>query len=108
DYLQTTTKGLRFVSSRRQLEITFSEPTAVIIKDNRSEGFNDLHVYMAVLPDHMQKNVAVKKTFHFKATGEIDKEPVELKLETSKAGRAFAGVGGNFRLQNPEIDPAVI
>jgi hypothetical protein len=108
DYLQTNTKGLNFISPRRQLEITFNEPTAVAIKDNRSEGFNDLHVYLAILPGHMKKNETVKKIFHFKATGEVDKEPVELKLETSKAGRAFVGVGGNFRLQNPETDPAVI
>ena len=29
-------------------------------------------------------------------------------LDPSRPGRAFDGLGGNFRLQNPDIDPAVI
>jgi hypothetical protein len=37
-----------------------------------------------------------------------DKTPVKLTLDASKPGRTFAGIGGNFRLQNPTSDPPVI
>lgn len=35
-------------------------------------------------------------------------EAVRMSLDTSKPGRAWDGIGGNFRLQFPDTDPAVI
>ncbi len=43
-----------------------------------------------------------------KAAGEIDNRPIKLTLDVTKPGRTFAGIGGNFRLQNPTSDPPVI
>jgi hypothetical protein len=43
-----------------------------------------------------------------KAAGEIDNKPVKLTLDVTRPGRTFAGIGGNFRLQNPTSDPPVI
>jgi hypothetical protein len=43
-----------------------------------------------------------------KAAGEIDNRPIQLALDVTKPGRTFAGIGGNFRLQNPTSDPPVI
>jgi hypothetical protein len=43
-----------------------------------------------------------------KAAGEIDDRPIKLTLDVTKPGRTFAGIGGNFRLQNPTSDPPVI
>ena len=43
-----------------------------------------------------------------KAAGEIDNTPITLTLDATKPGRTFAGIGGNFRLQNPTSDPPVI
>jgi len=40
--------------------------------------------------------------------GEPDKNQIKLTLDPSKPGRTFAGIGGNFRLQNPTNDPPVI
>jgi hypothetical protein len=40
--------------------------------------------------------------------GPIDRTPVQLSLDVSKPGRKFAGLGGNFRIQNLAHDPQVI
>ena len=50
----------------------------------------------------------VKKSFALKATGEVDKNPVEFSIDASRPGRVFDGLGGNFRLQNARTDPPVI
>lgn len=49
---------------------------------------------------HWQLTIAV--------SGAIDKEPLHLTLNTGSEGKSFAGFGGNFRLQNPAMDPQVI
>ena len=43
-----------------------------------------------------------------KTGSETDKTPIQLTLDTLHPGRAFDGIGGNFRLQNPTADPPVI
>jgi len=43
-----------------------------------------------------------------KGEGEVDNRPIKLALDVTKPGRTFAGIGGNFRLQNPTSDPPVI
>ncbi|HXB93065.1 MAG TPA: hypothetical protein VNU72_12275 [Puia sp.] len=41
-------------------------------------------------------------------SGSIDRMPLHLALNTGAGGRSFEGFGGNFRLQNPAMDPQVI
>jgi hypothetical protein len=41
-------------------------------------------------------------------TGPVDHGPVTLTLDASRPGRAFDGLGGNFRIQNPTTDSAVV
>ena len=38
----------------------------------------------------------------------MDQAGVNLTLDCSRRGRVFDGIGGNFRLQNPEADPPAI
>jgi len=108
EYVRATASGARFVSPRRQLEVTFSAPTEIIVRDDRRRGNTDIQVYLAVISGNAKKGQTAQKTFTLKATGEIDKEPIELTLDPSRPGRAFDGIGGNFRLQNPKTDPQVI
>lgn len=103
-YLRVPARGVRFVSPLRQLEVAFSETTEVIVQ----KGDQDVQVYLALASGALEKGQKVQKTFTLKATGEIDRSQVALTLYPSHTGRAFAGIGGNFRLQNPETDPPVI
>lgn len=116
EYLRATAKGARFISPTRQIEVTFNEPTLVIVRDvtplvapsDRRNGNRNFQVLLEVLTGKTTAGQVGKKSFSFKVTGEIDRTPVEITLDASHPGQRFDGLGGNFRLQNPRTDPQVI
>lgn len=107
-YVRAKAGGVRFTAPRRQLEVTFNEPTEVIIRDDRRGGNFDIQVYLAVIPGKAAEGQPAKKSFALKAGGEIDRNPVEFVVDATRPGQMFDGLGGNFRLQNPRTDPQVI
>jgi hypothetical protein len=106
EYARTTASGARFISPRRQLEVKFAMPTDVIIRKDSLK--TDIQVYLALISGNVKKDQTAQNTFTLKASGEVDKKPVELTLDPSRPGQVFDGLGGNFRLQNPQTDPQVI
>lgn len=50
----------------------------------------------------------VATSFTLEVSGPIDHSPVEVQIDPGRPGRRFDGIGGNFRLQFPESDPAII
>jgi hypothetical protein len=108
DYVRAIAKGVRFTSARRQLEVLFAEPTEVVVRDDRSQTGFDLQVYLGVLAGKAAEKQVAKKSFNLKVSGEIDKAPAEIVVDASRPGAAYAGLGGNFRLQNARTDPQVI
>lgn len=108
EYLSASSKGIRFISTHRQFEVICNEPTKIIVKADRFHGDTGIRVYLTIFAGAVKADQTDQRTFIIKATGEIDRDPVELTLDTSKPGRAYDGIGGNFRLQNPETDPQVI
>jgi hypothetical protein len=96
EYFRAPASGLRFTAAHRQIEVRFEEPTLIIgIKEGLS-----IRLYF---PLHAGDNKLTIKT-----SGDIDRDPVLLTLNSSTTGRPFDGLGGNFRLQNPKTDPQVI
>lgn len=87
------------------LELAFSKR---IIAFARKEGNNVATIYIHLLGDNVKKGQSNKLTYTIKATGEIDHEPAEIVIDRHNPGRLFEGLGGNFRLQNPNADPQVI
>jgi hypothetical protein len=69
---------------------------------------SDLQVYLKLMDADAAKGEPTTMRIHFKVTAHPDPDPVQLRLESTKPGRPFAGIGGNFRLQFPNTDPAVI
>lgn len=98
-------EGLVVSVPSREFVIDFKHQTKVIIRKN-SEGFYQLNFEIASGEISPKKNYS--NTFSIKATGEIDNSIVELKVFPQQEGKKFDGIGGNFRLQNPETDPQVI
>ena len=104
EFLHGVAWGVRFASPERQLNVAFATPADVIVRKE-----DDLfRAYVAVMPGNAVKGQTAERTFMIEATGEIDRSPVTLTLDARKPGRAFDGIGGNFRLQNPNNDPKVI
>jgi hypothetical protein len=104
--LQMPAKGARFLAAQRQFEVLFDEPTMVIVK--KSKDTESIEVYLPIVNGNVEIGQSGSKTFKIDVTGDVDRNPVTLALNTSVQGRAFAGMGGNFRLQNPDTDPQVI
>jgi hypothetical protein len=101
---------LRIVAPTHRVEINLPELTAVLLKNGEGKDQANLgpHLYLPILTGHVSKGQTAQKTYTFTASGTIDRAPIHLALNTAQPGRAFAGFGGNFRLQNPKGDPQVI
>ena len=103
---QTNFFSIKFISAKRQLTITFKQPTAAFFKSGK-EG-SSYKLWIPLSSGNLEDQQIIGKSFSIKASGEVDKKPIELTLNTNKTGKAFDGLGGNFRLQNPKTDPQVI
>jgi hypothetical protein len=107
EYVRATASGVRFTTPRRQLEVMFTEPAEVVVRDDRRQNNFDLQVYLAVHSGKAAEKQTAKRSFLIKVGGEIDKSPAQIVVDASRPGPVFAGLGGDFRLQSPR-DPAVI
>lgn len=101
----TVAKGVEFTGTGRRLLIKFDEPTRVMVK---KEAGNNIRLLVTVKEGALPNHTQAEKSYTIEAAGDIDQTPVNLTINTNKKGRAFDGLGGNFRLQNPKTDPQVI
>lgn len=101
-------KGFEIRTPYKQVKVSFDEPTNIMIKRDTSHGRDDLQIYAVIKQGSLHNGETIQKNFTIKAGGNIDRLPVILSLNTSIKGRAFQGLGGNFRLQNYKLDPQVI
>jgi hypothetical protein len=107
--VQASVKGFRVISATRKLEVKTEEPTEIIIqKGNPRFGNANDKIYLGILTGHTKDGQIAEKTFMLKSSGEIDRTPVEITIDAKNPGREFDGIGGNFRIQNEKLDPAII
>jgi hypothetical protein len=99
-------KGINLVAEHREMDIRFNETTRFMI-DNKTVP-DSIVLYIPLARGILHKGDSLQKTFIIKVSGYIDKTPVRVAVDTSKQGRPFEGFGGNFRIQNPKLDPQVI
>jgi O-glycosyl hydrolase len=103
-----TADGFEINSPARGFKIKFGAPAAIKYKTDTSRGHSGLQLYVALKLNGMHKGDMVQSVYTITTSGDIDKAAVNLAINTAKPGRAFDGLGGNFRLQNPKADPQVI
>ena len=78
-------------------------PPSVVLGTERRDG---RAMHRARFPIAIGAPVPLELTV--KVSGPVDRRPVTLAIDASKPGRVFDGLGGNFRIQNPRVDPVVI
>lgn len=100
-------KIIRIESLKRQLEIILETPTEIILKP-KTEINSKMEIDFLIASGEIVANKKLKNIFNIKASGELDIEPLKIKVFPKQEGRPFDGIGGNFRLQNPDADPQVI
>ncbi|MFN8206972.1 MAG: hypothetical protein U0T82_06115 [Bacteroidales bacterium] len=89
-----------------RLSLSWNEERKVLVRKKDPQGGFDL--YIQLLGPEVKKGMENRADFALTVSGNIDHSPAEIVLETGNPGRLFAGLGGNFRLQNPRSDPEVI
>ena len=107
--VQASVKGFRVISASRRLEVRTEQPTEIIIqKGNSRFGNPNDKIYLGIMVGHTKDGQRAEKTFLLKASGEIDRTPIQIAIDPQKPGREFDGIGGNFRFQNEKLDPLII
>jgi len=107
-YLENSADSIEFISQKQQLKINFLQPTLVFIKPYKNKDSKGLQLFIPIKKGDLKNAESLGKTFTINASGIVDKTPIKLVLNTGETGRKFIGLGGNFRLQNPKLDPQVI
>lgn len=74
------------------------------VKIGDKEGSQNI----AIAKGKIKKGQKAHLSFEITASGTIDNETATIRVYADKPGREFLGLGGNFRLQNPSVDPQVI
>lgn len=122
-------RGFKVTGTRRTLEVRTPEETELIVrqdfvdqpdylndprprlqlvKGDPKQKVADFQVYFTILPGSAKKGTTAHTSYNIRASGTIDREPVKLVLEPKNPGRMFSGVGGNFRMQYPDLDAQVV
>jgi O-glycosyl hydrolase len=97
-----TTLSIR--TNADELTLTFSKRIIAFAK----EEAGSTTIYIHLLGDNLRKGQSTSLSYTLKAITQADRRPVEITIDPHTPGRLFAGLGGNFRLQNPQADPQVI
>jgi hypothetical protein len=99
-------KAVVIESPTCKLGLSWNEDRKVLVrKAGISGGFE---LYIQLLGPEVKKGMENQTDISLTISGPIDHSPAGIVLDAGKPGRLFAGLGGNFRLQNPRSDPAVI
>jgi hypothetical protein len=106
--LAINAKGFKVASAQRQFKIVFNSAMPMFITKDTSRGKNNILVSILLMHGQVQKGDSLQSSFSIQASGVVDKQPVNITVDTTKQGRPFTGFGGNFRLQFPKTDSAVI
>ena len=106
--LSATIREFRVQSVRRQISIQCQGNEFVFMRQEQNPDEPAFEIYLPLKSGRLEAGQAGEKTFLLEATGQIDQKDIHLTIDASHPGRAFAGFGGNFRIQNLKNDPAVI
>ncbi len=106
DYKAPST-SVKVISPTRELDIAFEKPTDVSIR--AVDSINPkIELNFRLAGGQVPADTVYSNTFTIHASGIIETSPIELELFSDQQGEKFDGIGGNFRLQNPRMDPQVI
>jgi hypothetical protein len=127
--LRVRARGFRAKGHDRSLELLADTETELILRQDfvdRPAHLNDplprlrfvdadpertvpdYQIYLAILPVGAAPGTSATTAYAFRAEGTIDHAPAQLTLRADEPGRRFDGIGGNFRMQFPELDAQVV
>ncbi len=108
ELLKIAATRLLIYSGQRQLKIESQKKGIIFVRSVSGLKEEALEIYFPIQAGNLYAGQSQENSFFIRATGSIDKNDIHLKLDARQAGRSFAGIGGNFRIQNLKNDPQVI
>jgi hypothetical protein len=106
--MKSSAREIRIGSAKRQIDIQCGEKGDLFIPLFSRTNTDIIEIYLPLQMGKLLSGKTGEKTFILQATGLIDKKEIHMMLDTLRPGREFAGLGGNFRIQNLKTDPQVI
>jgi hypothetical protein len=103
-----TAKGVSVNTKDRKFEINSDLLTKILVQEPNPFFGGNTQIYFAIISGSAVQGQKAGAGYTLKISGSVDKKPIKLSLDSSHPGRTFEGIGGNFRLQRPEIDTLVI
>lgn len=100
--------GIRIFSPLQKIEIQLDTSALIIGTLVERAGHYHIRIDIPVVKGNLEKDQSVETGLAIGSDGEVDRAPIHLALNTAVSGRPFEGLGGNFRIQNPKLDPEVI
>ena len=100
-YPSGSARGVRFTSPRRQLEVAFTAPEDIAIKPVSGGGVID--VYFPINTGNLTNGQSARLNFTLKASGDVDKTPVQLTIDPAHPGNPFDGVVATSEFKVPPI-----
>ena len=98
--------GIEFETTKRKLSVKPADRSLIMVRLDSTRS--KVLLYIPIKLGDVKNGEVAEKEINISASGDIDKSPINITLNTTKRGRTFDGLGGNFRLQNPKLDPQVI
>lgn len=102
-----TAREVRFKSAKGELAIKVARDLKIIVRRDEKDG-SRVKAYFVALPGSLNAGQQSSTVFELRAVEEIDRAVAAIRIDPSQPGRAFDGVGGNFRIQFSKQDPAII
>ena len=105
-YQSNYARAITYQVTDQKFSIALGKASVILTQDDDAK-IPIIQLYFPIATGTMSKGNVFENTYIIKVSGKVDQSPAVLQLDTAKVGSAFAGLGGNFRLQNP-TDPQVI
>lgn len=105
NYVNSLEESIQLIGDGRMLKVSFKEARQMMV---RKDTLGNYKLFLPIAIGAIHKGETKHFSLKIEATGDVDHAPINLVINTAQPGRAFDGLGGNFRLQNPKTDPQVI
>jgi hypothetical protein len=99
-------KEISYTAANQKFSISLKEAAVILRQDSSAKNY--IQLYLPIAPGALKKGDVFEKSYTIKVSGKVDASLATLQLDTATQGSPFAGLGGNFRLQNMKTDPQVI
>ena len=95
-------------SVRRRVTIDLGSESALRTGSDRRDGRELDRVLVPIGAVPLTRGTAARATYTITAAGTPNRQPILMALDRRSPGRVWDGLGGNFRIQNPRLDPPLI